>query len=116
MSRGANASLMLHGGNRNALTVSVVVATIIMALTLSGCGDECRSYSHYSCDEIEKADYNVFFYYPSQEERYLGQASGLNQCQSMANSYASDKEVIEADWGYICCMIAHGSNCYEKHK
>jgi capsule polysaccharide modification protein KpsS len=86
-------------------------------LALIGCdSDECRSYSHYSCKEIEKADYNVFFYYPSDQERYLGQASGLNECQTMASNYAIMKEVAQADWSYVCCMIAHGSDCYEKHK
>jgi hypothetical protein len=87
---------------------------LVAALTLGGC-DECRSYSDYTCSQIERADYNVFFYYPSQQERYLGQASGLNQCQSMARGYAINEEVVGADWGYICCMIARGSDCYEKH-
>ena len=62
----------------------------------------------YSCEQIEQGDYNAFFYYPSQQERYLGQVSGLNQCQSMAGNYAVNEEVVGADWGYICCMIAHG--------
>jgi predicted CoA-binding protein len=95
---------------------AIPVAFLALAGTLAvvGCGDECRSYSHYSCEQIKRADYNVYFYYPSQQERYLGQVSGLNQCQSMARNHAVNEEV--EDWGYICCMIANGSDCYEKHK
>ena len=98
---------------RRAILIAVALA---WPLAVGGCGDECRSYSDYTCDQIERADYNVFFYYPSQEERYLGKASGLSQCQSMARNYAANAEVIKADWGYICCMIARGSDCYEKHR
>jgi hypothetical protein len=101
----------------------VILVTVAVAgtLTVVACGDECGSYSHYSCEQIKRADYNVFFYYrshdyPPQQDRHLGQASGLNQCQSMARNYPIDQEIAEADWGYICCMIAHGSDCYEKHK
>src|SRR5262245_33922806 len=95
-----------------------MLVALAATLTLVGCGDGdgCRSYSHYSCEQIERADYNVFFYYPSEQERYLGPASGLNECQSMARNYAIQKEVADEDWGYVCCMIAHGSDCYEKHK
>ena len=98
---------------RRAILVAVALTG---TLTLVGCGDECRSYSDYSCHQIQRADYNVFFYYPSQQERYLGQAGGLNQCQSLARNYAIREEVVDADWGYVCCMIAQGSGCYEKHR
>jgi hypothetical protein len=75
----------------------VVLLTVAGTLTVVGCGDE----------QIKQADYNVFFYYrshnyPPQQERHLGQASGLNQCQSMARNYAIDQNFAEADWGYIC--------------
>ena len=93
----------------------LIALTLAATLALASC-DECRSYSDYTCSQIERADYNVYFYYPSQRGRYLGQANGLNQCQSMARSYAIKEEVVSADWGYICCMIARGSDCYEKHR
>ena len=63
----------------------------------------------------EPTEYNVNFYYPSHEVRYLGKASSVSQCQDMAASYAAVKDV-EPMWYYDCCMIAHGSDCYEKHK
>ena len=87
-------------------------AILVAVLALAGAwmwsaGDETQ---------IDRADYNVFFYYASDTERYLGKASGLNQCQGMARSYAIREEVADAMWYYACCMIAHGSDCYEKHK
>lgn len=90
---------------------------LLIIATLSGCSDECREYSDFSCGEIEKASYNVYFYYPSETEEYLGQAQGLSQCGSRAHSFASSKNLSRnGEWGYICCMRAKGSECYEKHR
>ena len=93
--------------------------TLILSLLaiLSGCGDECREYSDFSCKEIEEAPYNVYFYYPSSEEEYLGETDGLSQCGAMAHSFASSKNLSgNGEWSYICCMRAKGSGCYEKHR
>jgi hypothetical protein len=57
-----------------AMTIFAVAGTSM----LTGCGDECSSYSDYSCGQIKRANYNVYFYYPSEQERYLGQAEGPN--------------------------------------
>jgi hypothetical protein len=95
----------------------VLMATILSALALSGCGDECSSYSEFSCEQIQNADYNVYFNFPSGTETYhLGQAKGLQECGAIASNYAAYKQVSTADWGYVCCMIARGSSCYEKHR
>ena len=95
----------------------VLTATILSALALSGCGDECSSYSEFSCEQIQNADYNVEFNFPSGTETYhLGQAKGLQECGAIAHNYAASKNVSAADWGYVCCMIARGSSCYEKHR
>lgn len=89
---------------------------------LCSCRDECREYSDFSCKEIEEAEYNVYFYYPSDNsyetsEKYLGQVKGLNYCGSVAFSYAKNENLSRNNsWGYICCMIANGSACYEKHR
>ena len=91
-------------------------AAVLMALPMASCGDECRQYSDYSCTQIENADSNVYFYFPDNTEIYLGQTSGLSSCGGIARSYANEKELSSADWGYICCMIAKGSSCYEKHR
>ncbi len=88
----------------------------IGAAALSSCDDECSSYSEFSCSEIEAADYNVYFYYPSGSEKYLGQVTGLSSCGGSAHSFASAENLKGQDWGYVCCMIAKGSQCYEKHR
>jgi hypothetical protein len=94
-----------------------VLRAVLLAAcaAVGGCGDECSHYSKFSCDQIQKADYNVFFYVASREE-YLGRASGLAQCGSMARARLSTMQRTPADWSYICCMIAKGSSCYEKHR
>lgn len=94
-----------------------LIALALITLSLTSCGDECSSYSDYSCSEIEKADYNVYFYFPNQTELFLGQATGLGHCGSIAHSYAYEKNLQgNNEWSYICCMIANGSSCYEKHR
>ena len=90
---------------------------ISIALTLASCGDECSDYSDFSCNEIQKATYNVYFYYPSGSEKHLGVAEGLSQCGSMAHGFSASENLTgNRDWGYICCMKAKGSECYEKHR
>jgi hypothetical protein len=85
-------------------------------LCLSACKDECREYSDFNCKQIQEADYNVYFYFPDEREYFLGKAQGLSNCGSIAWAYAEDHKVTNANWSYICCMIAKGSQCYEKHR
>lgn len=85
-------------------------------LTLTACFDECRKYSDFTCDEIQKAEYNVYFYYPSGTEEFLGKTKTLGSCQYMSRGFAADKGVSNENWSYVCCMIAKDSSCYEKHK
>jgi len=89
---------------------------LLIIATVFGCSDECREYSDYSCREIEKASYNVFFYYPNGKEEYLGVAQGLSQCGSLAHNFSSSKGLVGREWTYICCMRAKSSECYEKHR
>ncbi|MFA4994178.1 MAG: hypothetical protein WC521_02615 [Bdellovibrionales bacterium] len=89
----------------------------VTVLLLQGCGDECSSYSDFTCGQIEKAKYNAYFYFPDGREYFLGETQGLSSCAGKARSYAASKEMSFNDnWSYICCMIAKGSGCYEKHK
>lgn len=85
---------------------------------LGGCGDECSSYSQFTCKQIETADYNVMFSFPSGADQFrLGRAKGLSQCGQIAHSFAASKNLSRNDgWGYVCCMIAKDSSCYEKHR
>ncbi len=93
-------------------------ALIMLALLLQGCGDECSSYSEFSCDTIQNARYNVYFSFTESDTTYLlGEAAGLNSCGNVAYSYAEEKNLSDSnDWSYVCCMIAKGSSCYEKHR
>ncbi|WLQ15629.1 hypothetical protein O5O45_06830 [Hahella aquimaris] len=97
--------------------IAPIFLIVMLAVLLYGCGDKCSSYSDFSCSEIENATYNAFFYFPNNNEYYLGVAHGLSQCGSMAHSFASSKNLTgNREWGYICCMKVKGSECYEKHR
>lgn len=89
-----------------------------LCIGLTGCGgDECSEYSDFTCDQIQNAEYNVYFYYPSGTEEFLGRSQGLSQCGSTAHGFAYSKSLQgNNDWGYICCMRAKDSECYEKHR
>ena len=79
--------------------------------------DSCRSYSDFTCTQLERSRYNAYFYFPDNKEVFLGESVSLSGCGSMAYSYANRKELSRGDgWGYICCLIAKGSSCYEKHR
>ena len=92
---------------------------LIGAVSFSSCdvGDSCCEYSDFTCNQLERSEYNVYFYYPSEAEEYLGVAKGLDQCGNAAHEFAASKNLIgNRDWGYICCLKAKGSECYEKHR
>lgn len=95
----------------------LATAGAMAILGLSGCGDECREYSAYTCKQLEIATYNVYFYYPAGTEEYLGVVEGLRQCGAMAYSYASSRDLSrESGWGYVCCLKTSDSACAEKHR
>ncbi len=79
-------------------------------------GDECSEYSDFSCEEIQEAKYNVYFYFPDGRDEYLGETEGLSNCGDIAANYAAEKELSRADWSWICCMITPKSSCQEKHR
>ena len=80
-------------------------------------GDSCTEYSDFTCDELEQSRYNVYFFYPNRTDEYLGQSNSLTECNSMAVYHANKNDIDRNDdWGYICCLIANGSSCYEKHR
>lgn len=95
----------------------MLIALLIVPVLISRCGDDCSNYSKYSCKEIEKATYNVYFYYPSGTEDYLGLAVGLPNCGVTAHNFAASKNLTKNnEWSYVCCMKAEGSDCLEKHR
>lgn len=91
-----------------------VLIALALATGVASCGDECREYSDFTCKQIETADYNVIFSFPSATQNInLGQAKRLSQCGQIARSFAATKNLSGNN---VCCMIAKGSNCYEKHR
>lgn len=96
-----------------------LLTLLLICMILYSCsagGDECSEYSHFNCKEIDNAEYNVYFYFPNGNEKYLGSTQGLRFCSLKAGNYAISKEMENDNWSYVCCMIANGSSCYEKHK
>ena len=63
--------------------------------------------------EYENVWVNAYFYYPNDREVYLGKYLGASECNSAAVSYANQKN-MSGDWGYVCCTIRLGYQCYEK--
>jgi hypothetical protein len=96
--------------------VKIITSFIIVSI-LSGCGatpgDNCLKYSKYKCSEIEKAKYNVYFYYPDEREKYLGEANGLQACSAVAGNYS---ELTHSPKLWVCCMKTSKSQCEEKHR
>lgn len=85
---------------------------------LNSCGsDSCKSYSDFTCSQLENSDYNVYFWFPDNDKEYfLGRSTSLSMCGSMARNYAYEKNVTYEDWDYICCLNTDGSSCKEKHR
>ena len=97
-----------------------IMQLILLLVILTSCSnpfDECKSYSDFTCKEIKRATYNVYFYSRESEKTvYIGRVEGLNACAELSWRYAGDKDLQRGDWGYVCCMVAKGSQCYEKHR
>lgn len=90
---------------------------LLAGAVLTGCADECREFSEFSCSRIEKAKYNAHFYFPDGREELLGQTRNLEQCGDVVHGFAASRGLGDDDgWSYVCCMRAKGSECYEKHQ
>jgi|TARA_B110000238_G_C15931944_1_gene355103 hypothetical protein len=60
-------------------------------------------------------DVSVYFYYPDETERYLGDVRGASACGDVAYDYASGNGLRNNPrWSYICCTHEDGSDCYRK--
>lgn len=90
---------------RFGLAARVLGAAGLLALT--GCGEE----------NLEKATFNAYFYYPNAREEFLGLVQGLSVCQRTAHSRANSLNMSSsAGWSYICCKKTANSSCASKHK
>lgn len=60
-------------------------------------------------------DVNVYFYFPSGNEKFLGRVHGASACGDTARSYAAQHNLSSnSRWGYVCCTVEAGSSCYRK--
>lgn len=108
---------MRHAGPMSSRTPITLGMILILAVSLSGCGDKCREYSDFACSYLEKATYSVEFGYPRGERfERIGTAEGLAACGGVARAFANAHNMANADWSYVCCLHAKGSDCYEKHR
>ncbi len=80
----------------------------LLAVGLTGCSKE----------DLEKADFNAYFYYPdNNREEFLGLVRGLSACQSAAGARASSLNMTRSTgWSYICCKKTSSSSCESKHR
>ena len=77
--------------------------------------DPMKSEDLLPLSEYENVQVNAYFYYPNNREVYLGKYLGASDCQYAAISYTYEKN-ISGNWGYVCCTIRLGYQCYEKIK
>jgi len=103
--------------------MKALIAPILLALLASGCSqDSCKEYSRFTCEQLERQPYNVYYYDVDQDESeskevYLGSAIGLKQCGALAWDAAAKKGKGRSDdWSYVCCLQTDDSTCAEKHR
>lgn len=101
-----------------------VGAIAALSLTfLGGCStDQCRQYSDYTCEQLERQTYNVYYYDVQrstgvEQELFAGQVRGLGACSAAASSMAALRETDrDGNWSHICCLQTNDSDCAEKHR
>lgn len=71
-----------------------------------------------ACEEnLENAEFNAYFFYPDDQNEYLGLVQGLSACQSAASAKAHSLRMSSSSgWSYICCKKTSKSSCATKHK
>lgn len=103
---------------------NILFIVIVYFIWTNFFGDEsgCEKYaSKYSCKYVEeKANYDVYYWInfqkgDEQDNKLIGSAIGLSDCQNLAIGYANQ---IKQPWdnrSYICMLIKDGRNM-EKHR
>lgn len=98
--------------------ITIAATAMLICVAVGGCGD-----GNHEATESDK--FNAYFYYPRSSEEasrnsgevYLGEVTGISACQRAAGNFAASKSMTSrTGWSYICCRIANGSSCYDKHK
>lgn len=66
--------------------------------------------------DLEKAEFNVYFYYPGDREVHLGVFTGISSCQRAVRGKAYAEGLSREKWDYLCCLKTSSSECKSKHK
>ena len=78
--------------------------------------EPCKVGSKYTCDQLDRAKYNVYFYTPEDQEKYLGVAINLASARIMSVQYANQLGLKrDAGWQTVFCLKTNNSECEEKH-
>ena len=78
--------------------------------------EPCKVGSNYTCDQLDRAKYNVYFYTPEDQEKYLGVAINLASARIMSVQYANQLGLKrDAGWQTVFCLKTNNSECEEKH-
>ncbi len=99
------------------MRIKILLASLISAISLSGCNG-CDEYaSSYSCKHVVyEAFYDAYYWIESKDKYvYLGSSIGLMGCKNLAAAYALK---IKEDWwdrAYICHLKKDG-RIQEKHR
>ena len=78
--------------------------------------EPCKVGTKYTCDQLDRAKYNVYFYTPEDQEKYLGVAINLASARIMSVQYANQLGLRrDAGWQTVFCLKTTNSECEEKH-
>ncbi len=78
--------------------------------------EPCKIGTKYTCDQLDRAQYNVYFYTPEDQEKYLGVAINLASARIMSVRYANELGLArDAGWETVFCLKTYSSECEEKH-
>ena len=78
--------------------------------------EPCKVGTKYTCDQLDRAKYNVYFYTPEDQEKYLGVAVNLASARIMSVQYANQLGLRrDAGWQTVFCLKTTNSECEEKH-
>ena len=78
--------------------------------------EPCKAGTEYTCNELENAQYNVYFYSPDKEEKYIGLARNLATAKIISVQYANSLNLSrDSGWTTTFCLKTKLSECAEKH-
>ena len=70
----------------------------------------CKVGSEYTCTELENAQYNVYFYSPDKEEKYIGLARNLATAKIISVQYANSLNLSrDSGWTTTCLLYTSPS-------